>query len=109
MKRFQIVLVFCSCVLGALPSSVHSQAANDPISRDETVDSIGDGVVAEVLNGVAGVAEDSARAVAEEARRDATKVESAFTGQKMLTPDPAPDSDASIGRDIEKLQQLSQE
>jgi hypothetical protein len=109
MKRFQIVFVFCSCILSVLPCRAHSQAANDRISRDETVDSIGDGVVADVLNGVEGIAQDSARAAAEEVRRDATKVESAFKEQKLLTPTSVPDSDESIGRDIEKLEELSQE
>jgi hypothetical protein len=109
MKRFQIVLVVCAGVLSIVPSHAHAQAAKDPILRDETVDSIGDGVVAEVLNGVDGVARDSALAVAAEARRDATKVESAFTTLKMLTPTPVSDSDESIGRDIQKLEALSQE
>lgn len=109
MKRFQSVLVFCACALSLLPSRAYSQAAEDRILRDETVDSIGDGMVAKVLNGVEGVAQDSAHAMAAEARRDVTKAESALSTQRILTPTTVPDSDESIGRDIEKLEALSQE
>ena len=94
------------CFFGALPTRVYAQAANDPIFRDEIVVETEDGVVAGVLNGVAGVAKDSARALEAEARRDAMRVESL---PPQRTPTPAPDSDESIGRDIQKLETLSQE
>jgi hypothetical protein len=109
MKRVQSFLVFCACVFTVIPTRAYSQAANDSFSRDKTVDSIGDEVVADVLNGVEGVAQDSARAAVAEARRDATNVESALRARRTLTPTSAPDSDESIGRDIEKLEALSQE
>ena len=84
-----------------------SQAAKDPTLRDETVDSVGDGVVADALNGIEGLAQDSASAAIAEARRDVNVVEHAIEVRR--TPTPAADSDQAIAQEIEKLESLSQE
>ncbi len=95
------------CVCGACPTTAYTQAANDTILRDEAVDSMADGVVAEVMNGAEAVAKGSARAVIAEAHRDVAAVESAVRSQR--TPTPVADSDQAIEQDIDKLESLSQE
>ena len=50
MRRFQSLIAFAAFAITLAPIRTSAQAAKDPILRDETVDSIGDGVVADVLN-----------------------------------------------------------
>jgi hypothetical protein len=107
MKRFQNLIAFVALVITLTPIRVSAQAAKDPVLRDETVDSIGDGVVADVLNGVEAVAKDSEQAVVAEARRDVASVKSLVV--QKSTPTPAADSDQAIQHDIAKLESLSQE
>lgn len=107
MRRFQSLIAFFAFGTTLMPIGTFAQAAKDPILRDETVDSIGDGVVADVLNGVEAVAKDSEQAAVAEARRDAASVKSLVV--QKSTPTPAADSDQAIERDIEKLESLSQE
>lgn len=107
MRGRAFSLVVCWCLLNAFPRLALSQTAKDPILRDETVDSIGDGVVADALNGIEGLAQDSASAAVAEARRDVGAVERAMESRR--TPTPAADSDQVIEREIKKLESLSQE
>ena len=105
--RRAFFLFVCSCVAIAQPLPALSQAASDPILRDETVDNIGDGVVADALNGIEGIAKDSASAVVAEARRDVGAVKGAI--EARTTPTPKPDADQVIEQEIDKLESLSQE
>ena len=105
--RRAFFLFVCSYVVAARPLPAVSQAANDPILRDETVDGVGDGVVADALNGIEGIAKDSASAVVAEARRDVGAV--ARSIEARATPTPKTDADQVVERDIQKLESLSQE
>jgi hypothetical protein len=107
MKRFQSLIAFVALVITLTPMRASAQAAKDPVLRDETVDSIGDGVVADVLNGVEAVAKDSEQALVAEARRDVVTEKSLAT--QKSTPTPPDDSDQAIERDIAKLESLGQE
>lgn len=107
MKRIWSFAVVCACVVTAVPSHAHSQAANDAILREEAVERTQDELVAGVVSGVEGVAKDSARALVAEARRDVDSAESAMDLQRI--PTPVADSDQAIEQEIDKLESASQE
>lgn len=107
MKRLQSLVSLCVCVLTLVPMWASAQTAKDPVLRDETVDSLGDGIVADALNAAEGVAKDSEQAALAEARRDLATAKSLVVREP--TPTLAADSDQAIERDVEKLESLSQE